>query len=55
MILDTCDRTVLMSHGRIVADGPTLKILTDKRLLEENDLELPLRLQTYDERGVDHE
>ena len=45
MIMDTCSRTVLMSGGRIVADGPTGEILRDKKLLEENSLELPLRLQ----------
>ncbi len=50
MILDTCTRTILMSHGRIVADGPTQQILRDQKLLEENDLELPLRLQPYEKR-----
>ena len=45
MILDTCERTILMSHGRLAADGPTHEILTDQTLLEENGLELPLRLQ----------
>ena len=47
LIMDTCERTVLMSHGMIVADGPTESILRDEKLLKENDLELPLRLQTY--------
>ena len=45
MIMDTCSRTVLMADGKIIADGPTDKILRDKALLEENSLELPLRLQ----------
>ena len=45
MILDTCDRVLLLSHGRIVADGPAEAILTDRALLEENRLELPLRFQ----------
>lgn len=45
LILDTCERTVLMSQGRIVADGPTRKILTDQVLLEEHGLELPLCMQ----------
>lgn len=43
MILDTCERTILMSNGRIVKDGETKNILTDKKLLEDNGLELPLR------------
>ena len=45
MIMDTCSRTVLMADGKIIADGPTDKILRDKALLEVNSLELPLRLQ----------
>lgn len=42
-ILDTCERTILMWQGTIVADGPTKEILCDKELLESHGLELPLR------------
>ena len=45
MILDTCERTILMADGRIIADGKTEEILTNKELLEEYSLELPLCLQ----------
>ncbi len=45
MILDTCDRVILLSSGRIAADGPAEGILSDKALLERNRMELPLRLQ----------
>jgi cobalt/nickel transport system ATP-binding protein len=45
MILDTCDRVILLSHGEIAADGPADTILRDKDLLEANRMELPLRLQ----------
>ena len=45
MIMDTCDRVILLSGGGIVADGPAGKILRDRALLEANRLELPLRLQ----------
>ena len=45
LILDTCERTILMADGRIVCDGPTGEILTDKELLEDNGLELPFCLQ----------
>lgn len=45
MILDTCERTVLLFNGKIVRDGRTEEILRDKQLLEENGLELPLGLQ----------
>lgn len=45
MILDTCNRTILLSGGQIIADGKTKEILSDKELLEKNGLELPLCLQ----------
>ncbi|MBS5883664.1 ABC transporter ATP-binding protein [Clostridium sp.] len=45
MILDTCNRTILMSEGKIIKDGNTKDILTDKKLLEANNLELPFCLQ----------
>ena len=44
MILDTCERTILMYNGRIIKDGRTEEILRDKVLLEDNGLELPLSL-----------
>ena len=34
-----------MADGKIVRDGPTEEILTDRALLEANGLELPLSLQ----------
>lgn len=36
-----CERSVLLSAGRIVADGPTLDLLADEELLAAHDLELP--------------
>ena len=36
-----CKRAVVLSAGRIVADGPCAEILHDERLLAEHDLELP--------------
>ncbi len=47
MILNTCDRVLLLSHGRIVADGAAETILRDQKLLEANRMELPLCLQDY--------
>ncbi len=44
MILETCNRVILMSEGRIVCQGPTEEILRNKELLEANSLELPLCL-----------
>ena len=51
MILDTCSRVILLSHGRIVADGDTETILRDKELLEANRMELPFCLQGYTKRN----
>jgi cobalt/nickel transport system ATP-binding protein len=36
-----CERAVILSAGRIVADGPCGEILADEDLLAEHDLELP--------------
>ena len=47
MILDTCQRVILLSHGTIVADGDAETILQDKALLEANRMELPFCLQGY--------
>ena len=45
MILDTCQRVILLNHGRIVADGEAETILRDQALLEANRMELPFCLQ----------
>ena len=43
-ILDTCERTILLGEGRIIADGKSYDILTQEDLLLEHGLELPLSL-----------
>lgn len=45
MVMETCNRVILMSGGKIIADGATRDILSDKELLEASGLELPLCLQ----------
>lgn len=47
MILDTCQRVILLSHGRIAADGDAETILRDRELLEANRMELPFCLQGW--------
>ena len=47
MILDTCQRVILLNHGRIVADGEAEAILRDQALLEANRMELPFCLQGW--------
>ena len=47
MILDTCQRVILLSHGKIAADGDAETILRDKALLEANRMELPFCMQGW--------
>ncbi|MDO5575430.1 MAG: ABC transporter ATP-binding protein, partial [bacterium] len=53
MIWDCCERTILLSEGKVAADGRTEDILSDEGLLEQNGLELPLSL--YKRGGTKHE
>ena len=45
LVLDTCSRVLIMDGGRVVADGPSRELLSDRALLESHRLELPLSLQ----------
>ncbi|OPZ59799.1 MAG: Energy-coupling factor transporter ATP-binding protein EcfA3 [Deltaproteobacteria bacterium ADurb.Bin510] len=45
LVLDLCERTIIMHDGRLVADGPTREIFSDDALLEANNLEKPLSMQ----------
>jgi len=45
LILDVCQRCIVIGGGAVVADGPSAEILSNKALLEENNLELPLSFQ----------
>ncbi|MBN1475773.1 ABC transporter ATP-binding protein [Candidatus Sumerlaeota bacterium] len=45
LALDLCPRCVILSGGRVIAEGESARLLIDRALLEGSDLELPLRLQ----------
>jgi cobalt/nickel transport system ATP-binding protein len=45
MVMELCPRTIILSAGRVVADGPTCKLLSDEEILEQNGLEKPLSMQ----------
>ncbi len=42
---DVCQRTIILHNGRISADGPTLEIFKDEKLLLKSGLAPPLRMQ----------
>jgi cobalt/nickel transport system ATP-binding protein len=42
MILDTCERVILLDEGRVIKDGPAETVLKDRELLESHHMELPL-------------
>lgn len=45
LVLDLCARTVVISSGTIIADGPTLDIFNNQELLDQAHLEKPFRMQ----------
>ncbi len=45
LILDVCERCIVIANGKVKADGPAREILLNQQLLDENNLELPLSLQ----------
>lgn len=45
MALDLCDRTIIIFDKKVAADGPTVEVLQDKKLLSSVKLELPLCMQ----------
>jgi cobalt/nickel transport system ATP-binding protein len=44
LILEVCQRTVIIDAGRVAADGVSAGILSNRELLESHGLELPLGL-----------
>ena len=46
LVVDLCERTIVLREGRVVADGPTAEIMSGPELLESCGLEKPLRLQS---------
>ncbi len=44
LILEVCHRVLLLSKGKIIADGNPFEIMKDKKLMEDNGLEVPYSL-----------
>ena len=49
MVLDICHRVLILSGGRLIADGDPIQLLGDKSLMEPNDLEVPHSLLPHRE------
>jgi cobalt/nickel transport system ATP-binding protein len=45
MVMELCDRTIVLREGRVAADGPTREIFQNDELLAACRLERPLSLQ----------
>ncbi len=41
LILEVCDRVLLLNHGQIIADGNPRRVMSDQQLMEVNGLEKP--------------
>jgi cobalt transport protein ATP-binding subunit len=52
LALEHCPRSVIISGGRLVADGPTSELLSDDELLASHGLELPY---AFDRRALGSE
>ncbi|MBC6423525.1 MAG: ABC transporter ATP-binding protein [Hormoscilla sp. SP12CHS1] len=42
LILELCDRVLLLDQGQIVADGPPQEVMADWQLMQEHGLETPV-------------
>lgn len=45
MVLELCSRVIVLKNGQVTADGPARDILTNRKMMEEAGLEVPLSLQ----------
>ncbi len=49
LIIEVCDRVVMLNQGRIVADGTPREIMSNSSLMETNGLEVPHSLTHFHE------
>ena len=45
LILETCERVLLLDRGQLIADGPARTLLADAALMETHGLEVPYSLR----------
>ena len=53
LILDTCQRALILDQGRLVANGPARLLFADAALMQTHGLEVPHSL-TYHSRAEQH-
>ncbi|MGK7892470.1 MAG: energy-coupling factor ABC transporter ATP-binding protein [Xenococcus sp. (in: cyanobacteria)] len=41
LVIEVCDRVILLNQGRVMADGIPQEIMSDRILMESNNLEVP--------------
>lgn len=51
LIIEVCDRVIVLNQGRVVADGIPQKIMSNSNLMEANGLEVPHSLTHYHIEG----
>ncbi|HAM35129.1 MAG TPA: cobalt ABC transporter ATP-binding protein [Elusimicrobia bacterium] len=51
LVARLCPRAILLDSGRLIADGPTLQLLADEKLMLEHGLEKPHSLQHLHPHG----
>ncbi len=52
LALELCPRVIVLSQGRVLADGPTVEIFTNEALLAQSRLEKPLSMQNCPRCGA---
>lgn len=45
LVLDLCERVIILKKGEVFADGSPMELFQNKELMEESGLEIPLSLQ----------
>lgn len=45
MVVDLCERTIVLCDGVVIADRPTMEIFRDEQLLQRAHLEKPMKMQ----------
>lgn len=45
LVVELCSRVIVLDKGQVAAEGPTMQLLSDERLMLEHDLEKPHILQ----------